>query len=149
MQLSSRSQLRSASIGTTCLARARGLAERLPALRTPAALAALVTVLALPVPAGAVAAPAAGPQPLTAAERQGVQLAAQYMVGGAAAWWPELARGSWLRALGQDAASAEIETRGGAPSRAPLTVQAAPASLSVHGAAFTLEFPSGADDTLL
>lgn len=117
------------------------------------ALAALVTLsalLALPALARAAAAPpAAGPRPLTAAEREGVRLAMQYVAGGAAAWWPELARGSWLRALGQEAAIAEIETRVGPQAGSHWTLQAAPAEFTAHGAAFTIVFPSGADDTLL
>jgi tetratricopeptide (TPR) repeat protein len=113
---------------------------------------ALVAVLALPAVAAAQeTAPAAvaGPQPVTAAERRGVELATQYMVGGAAAWWPELARRSWLRALGQEAAVAEIETRAGTPTGSHWTLQTVPADFAAHGAVFTVEFPSGADDTLL
>jgi tetratricopeptide (TPR) repeat protein len=117
--------------------------------RALAALVTLTAVLALPVPARAAAQPAAGPRPLTAAERQGVQLATQYLAGGAAAWWPELARGSWLRALGREAALAEIEIRAGPPAGSHWTLQAAPADFAAHGAAFTIVFPSGADDTLL
>src|ERR1700726_4350103 len=112
-------------------------------------LVALIAVLALPATASPAAEPKVGPQPLTAAERQGVQLALQYMAGGAAAWWPELARGSWLRALGQEAAIAEIETRAGPQAGSHWTLQAAPAEFAAHGAAFTIVFPSGADDTLL
>src|SRR6202040_2402772 len=117
------------------------------------ALAALVTLsalLALPALARAAAAqPAAGPRPLTAAERQGVRLGTPYVAGGATAWCPELARGSWLRALGQEAATAEIETRAGPQAGSHWTLQAAPAEFAAHGAAFTIVFPSGADDTLL
>ena len=124
---------------------------------TPAAAAAAGPaaeagpVAAGPATAGAaVAGPtAAGPRPLTAAEQQGVELAVAYMVGGPAAWWPELARGSWLRALGRDAALAEIEARAGTPAEAHWTLQAVPAEVAAHGAVFSLEFPSGADDTLL
>ncbi|HEV3457897.1 MAG TPA: hypothetical protein VHG32_15140 [Thermoanaerobaculia bacterium] len=115
------------------------------------AVAALVAVLTLPVVAAAAPEPSAvpGPQPLTAAERRGVELATLYVAGGAAAWWPELARGSWLRALGQEAAAAEIETRAGPPAGSHWTLQTAPADFAAHGAVFTVEFPSGADDTLL
>ena len=90
-----------------------------------------------------------GPRPLSAAERQGVQLAAEYLVGGAAAWWPELARTSWLRGLGREAAIAEIEVRAGTPAGSHWRLQAAPAEFADHGAVFTVELPSGADDTLL
>jgi tetratricopeptide (TPR) repeat protein len=92
---------------------------------------------------------ALGPRPLTAPERQAVQLAAEYLAGGPAAWWPHLARGSWLRALGREAAIAEIEARAGEPAGARWTLETAPADFAAHGAAFSLEFPSGADDTLL
>ena len=138
----------------------------MPAMRAmpaiAAALAAVLTVGALPifrseallaaVAAAAPGEPAAatpGPRPLTAAERRGVELATLYMVGGAAAWWPELARGTWLRALGQDAAVAEIETRAGPPAGSHWTLQTSPEDFAAHGAVFTVEFPSGADDTLL
>ncbi len=118
--------------------------------RPLAALATLSALLVLPALARAAAAqPAPGPRPLTAAERQGARLAMQYIAGGAAAWWPELARGSWLRALGQEAAIAEIETRVGPQAGSHWTLQAAPAEFAAHGAAFTIVFPSGADDTLL
>jgi tetratricopeptide (TPR) repeat protein len=92
---------------------------------------------------------AGGPPPLTEAERQAAQLAAEYLAGGPASWWPRLARGSWLRGLGREAAVAEIEARAGTPAGSHWTLQAAPADFTAHGAAFSVEFPSGADDTLL
>jgi tetratricopeptide (TPR) repeat protein len=91
---------------------------------------------------------AGGPQPLTAAERQAAQLAADYLAEGPAAWWPRLARDSWLRGLGRAAAVAEIEARAGMAAGSRWTLQAAPADFAAHGAAFTVEFPSDADDTL-
>ncbi len=98
------------------------------------------------VPAGAAA---ASPRPLSPAERQAAQLAAEYLAGGPAAWWPQLARGSWLRGLGREAAIAEIEVRAGLPAGSHWTLEATPADFAAQGAAFSVEFPSGTDDTLL
>jgi tetratricopeptide (TPR) repeat protein len=112
-----------------------------------AALAAVPAVLA--VPAGRAVPPADGPRPLSVAEREAAQLAADYLAGGPAAWWPHLARGAWLRTLGRDAALGEIEVRAGLPAGSRWVMQAAPPAFAEHGAVFTVEFPSGADDTLL
>ncbi|HSF43779.1 MAG TPA: hypothetical protein VLT87_28560, partial [Thermoanaerobaculia bacterium] len=89
-----------------------------------------------------------GPRPLTEAERQAVLLAAQYLDRGPAAWWDHLASGSPLRALGREAALEEIEVRAGDPAGARWELQAADPELSENAAVFTLELPSGVDDTL-
>ncbi len=118
---------------------------------TRAVLLALACALAM---AGAAAAAgqtdlaAAAPRPLSDAERQAVQLAAEYMTRGADAWWPHLASTSWLRGLGRDAALAEIETRAGTPPGSRWTLVAVPANVAAHTAAFAVEFPSGTDETL-
>jgi hypothetical protein len=124
-----------------------------PSRRQVAARAAwglgLAAALAVVPAAAGAAGPVDGPRPLSAAERYAVQLAADYLAGGPAAWWPHLARGSWLRALGREAAIAEIEVRAGLPAGARWTLQAVPPALAERGALFGIEFPSGVDDTLL
>ncbi|HSF43978.1 MAG TPA: hypothetical protein VLT87_29580, partial [Thermoanaerobaculia bacterium] len=89
-----------------------------------------------------------GPRPLTEAERQAVLLAAQYLDRGPGAWWDHLASGSPLRELGREAALEEIEVRAGDPAGARWELQAADPELSENAAVFTLELPSGVDDTL-
>jgi hypothetical protein len=95
------------------------------------------------------AAPSPAPRPLSEAERQAAVLAAEYLDQGPAAWWDRLSRRSPLRRLGRDAALAEIEVRAGAPAGAEWELEASPEEISDRGAAFTLGFPSGVDDTLV
>jgi hypothetical protein len=90
-----------------------------------------------------------GPRPLTEAERQAVVFATEYLDRGPEAWWEHLASSSPLRDLGREAALEEIEVRAGDPSGARWELQAADPDFSENGAVFTLEFPSGVDDTLL
>lgn len=90
-----------------------------------------------------------GPRPLTGAERQAVVFAAEYLARGPEAWWDRLAGGSPLRALGHEAALEEIEVRAGSPEGARWELQAADPAFSQRGAVFTVELPSGVDDTLL
>lgn len=90
-----------------------------------------------------------GPRPLTEAERQAAVFAAEYLDRGPEAWWDRLASTSPLRALGREAALQEIEVRAGDPGGARWELQAADPDFSESGAVFTLEFPSGVDDTLL
>ena len=113
-------------------------------VRIPLVLAAL-----LALPRLALAAPLGEPRPLSEAERQAVMLAAEYLDRGPAAWWDRLASGSPLRKLGREAALAEIEVRAGSPIGAEWELAAAPERVSSHGAAFTLVFPSGVDDSLV
>lgn len=91
----------------------------------------------------------AQPRRLTEAERQAVVFAAEYLDRGAAAWWDRLSGGSALRALGREAALAEIEVRAGSPAEAEWKLMAAAPSFSESGAVFALGFPSGADDSLV
>ncbi|HEX4497728.1 MAG TPA: hypothetical protein VIE43_18790 [Thermoanaerobaculia bacterium] len=95
------------------------------------------------------AAPPPAPRPLSEAERQAAVLAAAYLDQGPAAWWDRLSRRSPLRRLGRDAALAEIEVRAGAPAGAEWELETSPTEISDRGAAFTLGFPSGVDDTLV
>ena len=90
-----------------------------------------------------------GPRPLTEAERQAVVFATEYLDRGPEAWWDRLASSSPLRTLGREAALEEIEVRAGEPGGARWELQAADPDFSESGAVFTLEFPSGVDDTLL
>jgi len=116
---------------------------------TRSALRPQVLVLALlflPGPAGALP---EGVRPLTEAERQAALLATGYLEKGPAAWWDRLASGSPLRKLGREAALAEIEVRAGSPEGAEWSLEASPEEISGHGAAFSVGFPSGVDDTLV
>jgi tetratricopeptide (TPR) repeat protein len=110
---------------------------------------ALVLAALLTAPGMALGAAPPAPRPLSEAERQAAELAAEYLDQGPAAWWDRLSRHSPLRRLGRDAALAEIEVRAGAPAGAEWELEAAPAEISDRGAAFTLGFPSGVDDTLV
>jgi tetratricopeptide (TPR) repeat protein len=107
-----------------------------------------ISLLALPCAASAAKAPAAQPRRLSAAERQAVVFAAEYLERGAAAWWDHLSRRSPLRRLGRQAALAEIEVRAGAPAEAQWELQTAPPGFSCLGAVFSLSFSTGIDDTL-
>ena len=120
--------------------------------RRPFLLAALLLLAAPGFLRAALAAgpvPAVGPHRLSEAERQAVQLAAEYLEKGPAAWWDHLSSASPLRRLGRDAALAEIEVRAGSPAGAEWELVAAPEEISRQGGVFTLGFPSGADDTLV
>ena len=110
-------------------------------------LAQAVALAFLTLPGLALAAAPEAPRALSAAERQAVVLAAEYLDRGPAAWWDHLARASPLRRLGREAALAEIEVRAGAPAGAEWALEAAPRE--IRGAVFTLGFPSGVDDTLV
>jgi tetratricopeptide (TPR) repeat protein len=115
-----------------------------------ALVCSLVAGFCLTTAGAALAAPApAGPRPLTDAERQGVVFAAEYLERGPAAWWDHLSRTSPLRRLGREAALAEIEVRAGSPAEAQWELQAAAPGLSASSAVFSLQFPSGLDDTLI
>jgi tetratricopeptide (TPR) repeat protein len=104
----------------------------------------------MPAAGAARGAPApAGPRPLSDAERQGVIFAAEYLERGPAAWWDHLSRTSPLRRLGREAALAEIEVRAGSPAEAQWELQAAAPDLAASGAVFSVQFPSGLDDTLV
>jgi hypothetical protein len=120
-----------------------------PTACRPFLLAALLLLAAPGFLRAASAAGAAGPHRLSEAERQAVQLAAEYLEKGPAAWWDHLSSASPLRRLGLDAALAEIEVRAGSPAGAEWELEAAPEEISRQGGVFTLGFPSGVDDTLV
>jgi hypothetical protein len=88
------------------------------------------------------------PRPLSAAEREAVIFAAEYLARGPEAFWDRLARGSALHRLGRTAALEEIEVRGGLPRGAKWELSTAAPDFAAHGAVFTIELPSGIEETL-
>ncbi len=108
--------------------------------------------IALIIAGLAAAVPAAGsvpaPRALSEAERQGVALAMIYLRQGAAGWWPRLAAGAPLRALGREAALAEIGARAGPASGATWQLQTPGPRYRDGTVIFTVEFPSGVGETL-
>ncbi len=125
------------SSGTTCWAQGAVLRGVLTGL-----LAALLAV------ASAAAAPQEEPRELSAAERQAVVFAADYLSTGPEAWWPSLAESSPLRARGRDFALQAMEVRAGPPEGARWRLQTVPEELAADSAVFTIEFPSGLDEIL-
>ena len=89
-----------------------------------------------------------GPQPLTEAERAAVGLAVAYLDVGPAAWWERLGPDAPFRALGRDAALAEIEARVGPPLEAEWHLQTPGPGQDPNLAVFTVDYPSGFDETL-
>lgn len=88
------------------------------------------------------------PRPLSEAERRAVVLATAYLENGAPAWWDELSSDAPLRALGRETATAEMAVRAGPRQGARWQLQT-PGLVHGEGAAvFTIEFPSGIDETL-
>ncbi len=109
-----------------------------------ALLAALLTV-----GGAAIAAPRdPGPRPLSGAERRGLELALAYLAGDADAWWEALADPSPLRALGREAALAEIAVRCGPRDGARWQLAAVPPARAHDTAVFEVEYPSGVAETL-
>lgn len=107
----------------------------------------------LVLPLLAMAAPAASPEidsvrPLSDAERTAVELAIQYLEGGGQALLHDLAADSPLRALPEDEAVREIEARAGPAVGAQWRLQTVVPAASDTTAAFTIDFPSGIDESL-
>jgi hypothetical protein len=92
---------------------------------------------------------APGPRPLAPAERAAVELAGAYLRSGASAWWEGLAADAALRALGREAALAEIAVRAGPPQGALWRLQTPGPRHGEHAAVLAIEFPSGLEETLL
>jgi len=89
----------------------------------------------------------AGPKPICEVERAAVGLATQYLSAGPDSWWPSLSQGSPLRALGRKAVKREIAVRCGPPKGATWRLRtSAPGWEDV--VVFTIEYPSGLDETL-
>lgn len=91
---------------------------------------------------------APSPRAISPAERAAVELALAYAERGAAAWTERLADGSPLAGLSPAVAAAEIAVRCGPADGAVWQLQT-PGAAAVDGlAVFTIEFPSGIDETL-
>ncbi len=90
----------------------------------------------------------AGPRPLSEAERQAVALAMVYIEQGAEGWWERLAEDSWLRQLGREEGIAEIAVRAGPAAGATWTLQTPALRYAEGTVVFTVEFPSGLEETL-
>ncbi len=88
------------------------------------------------------------PRPLSAAERGAVELALAYAERGPEAIWERLADDAPLRALGREAALAELAARLGARDGATWRLQTPALELGPDAALFTLEFAAGVDDLL-
>lgn len=89
----------------------------------------------------------AAPKPISEVERAAVSLAANYLTSGPDSWWPALAAGAPLRALGKKAARREIAVRCGPVKGTTWRLQtSAPGWEDV--VVFTIEYPSGLDETL-
>ena len=108
---------------------------------------ALVLLLLAGIPAAANAAEVK-PRPLSEAERGAVTCAIHYLSGGPEALWNDLAATSPLRSLGQPAASLEIAARCGPVKNAKWSLETVVPSLRDRMAVFSVEYPSGADDTV-
>lgn len=88
----------------------------------------------------------AEPRPISAAEREAVRIAADYLSRGPAAVVENLAVSSPLRKLSPTEQLAEIEARLGPPAGASWELQTVMPSQANSEAVFGIEFPSGVDD---
>ena len=91
----------------------------------------------------------AAPREPSAAEREAVALAAAYLSEGPEAWWRQLADDAPLRRLDHGQALAALEVRAGPPAGAHWRLQTVPEATAATSAVFTVEFPSGMEETLL
>ncbi len=110
--------------------------------------AALLCAGAIVSGAAAAAAREAGPRPLSGAERRGLELALAYLQGDVEVWWAGLSDASPLRAIGREAALAEIAVRCGPREGAVWQLASVPAARAHDTAVFAIEYPSGVDETL-
>lgn len=96
-------------------------------------------------------APGAEPSPRTIspAERRAVEVAADFLDRGPAAFLENLASSSPWKSLAPEVALAEIEVRTGPERGAEWQLLTAVPSLGDRSAMFAIAFPSGADDTLI
>lgn len=132
----------------TVLRRGRGLPHRSRAGRRGGCTAWAGALLLLT--AVTAAEPAAGePRPVTGAERRGVELAAIYLAEGAAGWLDELAPQHPWRNLSREQALAEIGVRAGPPQGAVWRLQTPAPGAPEERVVFSIEYPSGADETLV
>jgi hypothetical protein len=107
----------------------------------------LLVVLLMTAPLAA-APPDPVPRPLTAAEGAAAAALVHYLGGGPDAILNDLATSSPLRALGPEAARAEIEARLGPVSGAKWRLDSVTPSVAEHAAVFSVAFPSGIDDAV-
>ncbi|HJW92355.1 MAG TPA: hypothetical protein VJ901_01935, partial [Thermoanaerobaculia bacterium] len=84
-------------------------------------------------------------RPLSEAERAGTRIVADYLARGPQAVMEQLAATSPLRKLGVD----EIEARLGPPADSSWELQTLVPSMADRAAAFSVEYPSGVDDTIV
>ena len=113
-----------------------------------AAAALMAAVLLLPA-APAASAKEPNPRPIYPAERAASQLVLDYLAEGPSAWWDHLADNSQLQQLGREDALKEIEVRAGPAAGARWQLQTPAPRYSVETAIFSIEFPSGVDETLM
>ncbi len=113
-----------------------------------ALLLAATALLLLTGVAARAAAPDPGPRPLTGAERRGLELALAYLDGDVAAWWEALSGSAPLRALGREAAIAEIAARCGPRDGTRWELVNVPAARAHDTAVLAVVYPSGVDETL-
>ena len=107
--------------------------------------AALAAVLAL---LGVGAAAHADVRAISDAERAAVQMAAEYLAGGAGALADDLAASSPIRRAGAAGMPLEIETRLGPSDGAEWRLVTVVDALKDKAAAFSISYPSGIDDTV-
>ena len=88
------------------------------------------------------------PKPLSEAERAAVGMAVDYLRDGPGTWWALLSSDAPLRALGEEAAVAEIAVRGGPPAGARWMLRTPGLRFDASTAIFEIELPSGVDETL-
>jgi len=110
----------------------------------PMRLVCALLLLALPVVASA-----AKPRPVSDAERAGVEIAAAYLSRGPAAVIERLASSSPLRKVPASELPAEIETRLGPATGATWQLGTSFPALADKVVVFDVEFPSGADDSVM
>lgn len=108
---------------------------------------ALIAVLSFQ--SSGVAAASFAPRPISDAERHAVSFALDYLRRGPVAFREVLASDSPLASLDPDAQIKEIEVRAGPPAGATWKLQTVTPSLAPFTAVFSIEFPSGVDDTLV
>ena len=87
-------------------------------------------------------------RPISYAEREAVQIVANYLAHGPAAVYEQLSTKSPLRTLAKDDALQEIEVRFGPAAGATWELQTVVPALQDSTAVFNISYPSGADETI-
>ncbi|MCH9650998.1 MAG: hypothetical protein K0U98_22435 [Deltaproteobacteria bacterium] len=91
----------------------------------------------------------ASPRALSEVERQAVALALDYISFGPEAWWETLSEDAPLRGLDRQDGLREIEVRLGPKQGARWRLQTVSPKLADRFAAFSVEYPSGMEESLL